>query len=45
MDYRLDVWSVTKCGHTQQLWGKRNKSGEFLFPSTDFMKGIKELLT
>jgi hypothetical protein len=34
MDYRPDVWPVTNCGRAQQLWGMRNKSGEFLFSST-----------
>jgi hypothetical protein len=34
MDYRIDVWPVTKCGHTQQLWGTRDEFGEFLFPPT-----------
>jgi hypothetical protein len=33
MDYRIDVYRVTKGGHTEHLWGMQNKLGDSLFIS------------
>jgi hypothetical protein len=33
MDYRLDVYCVTKVRHIEHLWGMQNKLREFLFLS------------